>query len=230
MHSAEHILNQAMASLKIYLNLISNWLLTPIFLSLLVSGCAAMGKNECLNAQWQSVGYEDGAKGYKTSRIGEYRKSCAEYNVSPNLEDYMQGYAQGLAQWCTPSNGYYQGTRGAVYNGVCPEALASDFEFAMSEGRTVYDYRKKINDQEMLIARMHREYSALEEQISYMEAELISDQVRPQRRRVLLYQIRTAERESQLLRHDISEADFALHAMRRNLDNMKADIISNSPR
>ncbi|GAB6192523.1 hypothetical protein JCM39068_22720 [Desulfocastanea catecholica] len=184
-----------------------------------------MGKNECLNAQWQSVGYEDGAKGYDASRIGEYRKSCAEYNVSPDLEAYMQGRTQGLAQWCTPSNGYYQGTRGAIYNGVCPEALESDFEFAMSEGRAVYDYSRKIQDQEMLIARLHGQYRAIEEQISFMEEELIRNQGSPHRRRALLDGIRAAERDRELLRYDISEADFALNEMRRNLNNMKADSI-----
>ncbi len=216
-----------MVSLKIYLNPIKNWLLASILLSLLVSGCAAMGKKECLNAEWQSVGYEDGTKGYNASRIGEYRKSCADYNVSPNLEAYMQGRLQGLAQWCTPSNGYYQGTRGAIYNGVCPEALESDFEFAMSEGRAVYDYRKKIHDHEMLIARLHREYNAIEKQISFMEAELISDQVRPRQRRALLDEIRAAERDRELLRYDISGAEFGLNQMRHNLNNMKEEIISN---
>jgi hypothetical protein len=216
-----------MDSLKSYLNPIVNRLLVPVLLGLLFSGCATMGKNECLNAQWQSVGYEDGAKGYNASRIGEYRKSCAEYNVSPDHEAYMQGRLQGLTQWCKPSNGYYQGSRGATYNGVCPEALEADFEFAMSEGRAVYDYRKKIYDHEMLIAHLHREYGAIGKQISFMEAELISDQVSPRRRRTLLNEIRAAERDRELLRYDISQADFALNEMHRNLNTMKADIIYN---
>jgi hypothetical protein len=186
-----------------------------------------MGKNECLNAEWQSVGYEDGAKGYDASRIGEYRKSCAEYNVSPNLEAYMQGRQQGLEEWCKPSNGYYQGARGAIYNGICPEALESDFEFAMSEGRAIYNYRKTIHDHEMLIARLHREYAATEKQISFMEADLISNEVSPRRRRALLDEIRAAEMDRELLRYDIAEADFVLSEMRRNLNNMKAEIISN---
>jgi len=185
-----------------------------------------MGKNECLNAQWQSVGYEDGTKGFNASRIGEYRKSCAEYNITPDLEAYMQGRLQGLAQWCTPSNGYYQGTRGAIYNGICPEALEADFEFAMSEGRSIYEYRKKIHDHELFIARLHREYGAIEKQISSMEAELISEHVKPRRRRALLDEIRVADRDRELLRNDISEADFVLNQMHRNLNTMQENIIS----
>ena len=212
-----------MDGLKIYLNQKVSRLFVAMLLSLLVSGCAAMSKKECLNAQWQSVGYEDGANGYEASRIGEYRKSCADYNVSPNVDAYMQGRLQGLAQWCTPSNGYYQGTRGAVYNGVCPEALESDFEFAMSEGRAVYDYLQKIHDYEMLIDRLHREYGAIGKQISYMESELVSDQVQPRRRRDLLDDIRAAERDRESLRYEISEAEFSLSEMQRNFNTMKAD-------
>ncbi len=212
-----------MDGVKFYLNSIVSRLFVAMLLSLLVSGCAAMSKKECLNAQWQSVGYEDGAKGNEASRIGEYRKSCAEFNVSPNVGAYMQGRLQGLAQWCTPSNGYYQGTRGAVYNGVCPEALESDFEFAMSEGRAVYDYLQKIHDYEMLVGRLHREYGAIGKQISYMESELVSDQVEPRRRRDLLDDIRAAERDRESLRYDISEAEFSLSEMQRHFNTMKAD-------
>ncbi len=212
--------------LKISLIPICNRLLIPILFSLLISGCAAMDKSECLNAQWRSVGYEDGTKGYDASRIGEYRKSCAEYNVLPNLEEYMQGRQQGLTQWCTPSNGYYQGTRGAIYNGICPEALESDFELAMSEGKAVYDYQKTIHNQESLRKRLYREYSALDEQISSMEADLVSDQVTPRRRRILLNDIRAAERDRDLLRFDITKADFTLNEMHRNLNKMQANRIS----
>ena len=210
-----------MNGVKIILNSTVNWLLASVLLSLLVSGCATMGKKECLNAQWQNVGYEDGAKGYNASRIGTYRKSCAEYDISPNLAAYTKGRQQGLAEWCTPSNGYYQGTRGASYKGVCPKALESDFELAMSQGRAVYDYQKKIRNQEKLIARLKGDYNATEEQISSLEKELIGDQAHPQRRRVLLDDIRAAETELELLQDNISEADFVLSKMRRNLNKMK---------
>ena len=58
-----------------------------------------------------------------------------------------------------------------------------------------------------------------------MEEELIRNQGSPHRRRALLDGIRAAERDRELLRYDISQADFALNEMRRNLNNMKADSI-----
>jgi hypothetical protein len=45
----------------------------------------------------------------------------------------MQGCQHGLIECCTPSDGYYQGPRGAIYNGICPEALEPDFDFLKND-------------------------------------------------------------------------------------------------
>ncbi len=55
---------------------------------LLISGCATMGKDECLTSNWRSIGYEDGARGYPPERIGNHRKACAKHSVSPDLQTY----------------------------------------------------------------------------------------------------------------------------------------------
>jgi len=193
-----------------------------LFLFLFVSGCATMSKNECLNAQWQNVGYEDGAKGYNGSRIGIYRKACAEYNVSPDLQAYTLGRQQGLKQWCTPGNGYLQGTRGAVYNGICPKDLEPKFKRAMNHGRAVYNYRQKVQNQESMLAQLKKDLTATEQQISSMEAELISNQTQQLRRVVLLNEIRKSENDREVLRNDISEAESNLDAMHRRLNRLMA--------
>lgn len=201
---------------------ILHWQAIFLVLSLMFSGCAAMNKNECLNARWQDIGYEDGTKGYTASRIGDYRKSCAEYNVTPNLDEYTQGRLQGLTQWCTPSNGYFQGTQGAKYNGICPEELEFDFERAMNHGRTVYNFREKLRHHESIIAGLNRDFHATEHQISIMEAELVSDRVDPRRRKMLLNEIRRSERDLGRLRFDISDAQMHLHDMRNNMRRLEA--------
>ncbi|MGB3211340.1 MAG: DUF2799 domain-containing protein [Desulforhopalus sp.] len=196
-----------------------SWILVSVLL--ILSGCATMGKNECLNAQWQSVGYEDGIKGYTGVRIGEYRKSCAQYNVTPDLKSYNNGRRQGLQEWCTPGNGFYQGTRGLVYNGVCPKELESDFQRAMIEGKAIYDYRRRVNNHKAELSRLHKELDTIEEDIAVMEAELISDQVRPRRRRLLLDDIRAAEKDRDALFYEISDAEAVLGEMEDTLKKMQ---------
>jgi len=200
-----------------------NWPLTVLLLSVLVSGCAAMSKNECQTAQWQSVGYEDGAKGYSVSRIGEYRKSCAEYNVAPDLATYTEGRRQGLQEWCTPSNGYLQGTRGAIYNGICPKTLETEFKQSMQRGKVVFDMRQTIKNQKVLIARLNRDLTTIEQEISDKEAELVSNNTHPGRRILLLDQIRKADQDRQAVRYDISEANSSLGEMKSHIQQLLAN-------
>ena len=75
------------------------------------------------NADWYSIGYVDGARGYPASKIGEHRRACAEYSVRPDFGRYDEGRIAGLVEYCNPRNGYWLGTKGALYNGVCPKNL-----------------------------------------------------------------------------------------------------------
>jgi len=191
-------------------------------LCLTISGCASMSKNECQTAQWQSIGYEDGTKGYSASRIGEYRKSCAEYNVVPDLAAYTEGRRLGLQEWCRPSNGYLQGTRGAVYNGICPKNMEAQFKLAMRQGRKVYEMRQKIKKQQAAIARLNGEFNAIEQDISDKETELVSNGTQPGRRILLLDEIRRSEQDREALRNDIAMANSALDKMNYRLKQMVA--------
>jgi uncharacterized protein DUF2799 len=53
------------------------------------SGCATMKKEECLTADWYNIGFEDGTRGYKVSRITNHRKACSKYEIAPNLDFYL---------------------------------------------------------------------------------------------------------------------------------------------
>ena len=74
----------------------------------------------CIAADWYSIGTEDGAKGYPLTRIGNYRKDCAEVGIAPDAEQYNQGRLVGLEQFCTYERGYSEGKRGASNRKVCP--------------------------------------------------------------------------------------------------------------
>ena len=97
---------------------------TMLAILMVLAGCASLGKEECLNADWRTIGYEDGTRGYSGSRIASHRKACAKHGVTPDLDQYEEGRLLGLREYCTPRNGYRLGTMGKGYNGVCPSDLA----------------------------------------------------------------------------------------------------------
>jgi len=125
---------------------------------LILSACSSISKEECLAADWYSIGMEDGAKGYDMSRIGNYRKDCAEVGVAPDAEQYSQGRLVGLESFCTYDRGYSEGKRGASNRSVCPPGdLQADFMEGYNAGRYVYDVNQQIRGLERDLADVRKE-------------------------------------------------------------------------
>ncbi len=130
---------------------------------LVLSACASISEEECLAADWYSIGTEDGAKGYPLTRIGNYRKDCAEVGIAPDAEQYNQGRLVGLEQFCTYERGYSEGKRGASNRKVCPAGqLEADFTEGYMAGRYVYDINKQIRSLERELSQVRSEIAGIE--------------------------------------------------------------------
>lgn len=119
---------------------IAVWLLVP----LLLSACASMDENQCLNADWYAIGVEDGARGRPLERLGDHRRACAKYGVAPQTEPYLAGRNEGLKSFCTYDRGYAIGRAGHGYADVCPEPLAANYSAGYRDGRERYDLTRRL--------------------------------------------------------------------------------------
>lgn len=129
---------------------------------LVLSACSTISEEECLAADWYSIGFEDGSKGYPVSRIGNYREDCAEVGVAPDAEQYREGRLVGLESFCTYERGYSEGKRGARNRNVCPPGpLEAEFTDGYSDGRYVYDLNQQIRGLERDLADVRDEMSQI---------------------------------------------------------------------
>ena len=96
-----------------------------------------MSESECLNADWREVGRNDGMEGKRTEEFVRYQDACLQYGVVPNGGDYAQGREEGLAIYCTPESGYWEGRNGRSYRQVCPPSSSRDFLEAYRAGQGV---------------------------------------------------------------------------------------------
>ncbi len=120
---------------------------------LVLSACATISEEECLAADWYSIGVEDGSKGYPMSRIGAYRKDCAEVGVAPDADQYGQGRDYGLESFCTYERGYAEGKRGASNQAVCPPGqLEAEFMQGYNAGHYIYGVKQNIRSLERDLA------------------------------------------------------------------------------
>ncbi|HXM83365.1 MAG TPA: DUF2799 domain-containing protein [Burkholderiales bacterium] len=116
-----------------------------------IAGCASLSKNQCLNADWYTVGLEDGAVGRPLERLGDHRRACAEYNVAPQTERYVAGRNEGLRTFCTYERGYSNGRSGQGYTPVC--AAETGFGTGYQRGREIFDLTHRLEQIQHEITR-----------------------------------------------------------------------------
>lgn len=112
--------------------------LALICCALTLSACATMNKDECLVADWQAVGYQQGLKGQNAGSFEKYQKSCAKHQISADFSAFKQGHAQGINDYCTFEQGLTLGKNGHQSNNLCTYKKFPDFAEGYDSGISQY--------------------------------------------------------------------------------------------
>jgi hypothetical protein len=188
-----------------------------------LGGCASLSKDECLTADWRTIGYQDGARGALADTVGSHRKACAKHGVAPNLEAYLYGRNEGLRSYCHPQRGYSLGAGGGVYQGVCPVDLERPFLAAYNDGHGLYVRREAVRSLESALAYNERRAEEIVHLILAKEVDLIAPDATVEERAHLLIDIKNlaAERETLVReipalvqRRDAAARDLAAYEQR----------------
>lgn len=153
-----------------------------------LSACATgMGKDECVAADWRTIGYEDGLHGYPADRIGAHRVACAKHQVTPNLAAYTEGRQRGLVEFCQPKNGFRVGLHGGGYANVCSGPTEQSFVNGYQWGRQIYEARSELNNNQARLRNARDGLSRTDAAIASATAELLMPHL-PKERRLFLAQ------------------------------------------
>jgi hypothetical protein len=144
-------------------------------ITLLLSNCANMNKSDCLTADWQLIGFEDGSLGKNESQISQHRKECSEYGVTPDLTAYRTGHLEGSKLFCTTNNGFTRGSQGKDYDRSCPEQFEVTFLAGFTDGQTLYGLKKLLNQRAADLESAYKELNWLEHTIAEKSDLMISD-------------------------------------------------------
>ncbi|MDX2496117.1 MAG: DUF2799 domain-containing protein [Desulfuromusa sp.] len=172
-----------------------------------------MNRSECLNADWQIIGIEDGSRGRGLAYIGKHREACAEYNVGPSLEQYQRGRSQGLKQYCTYSNGFGLGQRGNNFNDVCPPELIDDYQIGYQRGREIYSSNRSIKKHQASIDATYTLLEELHEEAHHKENLIIHAKTRKIDRLILV-------KERLELQTEINDFEGELALLEEELNSM----------
>lgn len=107
-------------------------------LLLSITGCATMNKDECVSADWQALGYQQGARGGSTQAFNRMQSACANHGITANFTAYQQGHRQGLDNYCSFDQGLALGQNGSSYNTECSSVRYPAFKEGFVKGVARY--------------------------------------------------------------------------------------------
>jgi Protein of unknown function (DUF2799) len=175
--------------------------ITSVLGAVLLSSCATgMSKDECALADWQTIGYEDGLRGFPAERIGAHRVACAKHQVTPNLVAYNAGRERGLREYCQPKNGFRAGLNGTGYANVCPGSTETAFVNAYQWGRQIHDARAELRTTNSRLRNSREGLAHTNAAMASVTAELVLPSVPIERRSWLATElIRLTQERSELV-------------------------------
>lgn len=154
----------------------------------LLAGCATgMDRNQCVAADWRTIGYEDGLHGFPADRIGAHRVACSKFQVAPDLAAYTEGRQRGLVEYCQPKNGFRVGLHGGGYANVCSGPTEQSFVNGYQWGRQIYQARSELHSNQSRLRSARDGLAKTDAAIASATAELLLPHV-PKERRLFLAQ------------------------------------------
>jgi len=132
----------------------------PAALLAFLGACASLTQDECLNANWESIGYNDGARGKLESYITRHFDACDKVGITPNVQAWQAGRTQGLPLYCTPSNAYNVGRAGNDLSPVCPASQQRALFQSWDWGQEYYLITGQISDLESEERDIRRQISS----------------------------------------------------------------------
>lgn len=206
-------------------------IVASVFFLALLGGCAGgMSKDECLYADWQAIGFEDGARGAPASAVSSHRQACAKKaGVTPDMTAYLAGRDEGLREYCQLSNGFAIGARGARYYGVCTGPEEGAFVTAYQQGNQLYVLESDAARTADALSAAHARLEEVERRISHAEVALVSPDTPHVERLDILADIKNMNEEKKRIEHSFRPLRIEHERAQEELADYRAFLATAGP-
>ena len=200
----------------------SRCLNATILMAYALSGCATMSPEECLQANWEEVGYHDAVEGYPVSRSSEHREACADTGVQVDFELYRNGHALGLPYYCTRETGFETADHGGDFATQCRRETFPDYVMGYREGLDVFALKTEMREIEIQIDQKSDQAEALLIQIGQLRTARDNPELSKDARKEARYQLNQLESLYSTLNQDIEGLNRARDDVFEEIDALTA--------
>ncbi|MCK5728895.1 MAG: DUF2799 domain-containing protein [Methylococcales bacterium] len=166
---------------------------------LLLSSCATLSQEDCMQGAWFDLGKQDGREGKTFKRLAEHQESCTKYGIGIDREAYNAGRKQGLDDYCQLDNAVDLGLRGYRYRSVCPSEIHPAFLRYNQMAYDVYQDKKNLEN--------------VDKRLSYEEKSLLDANLSDEKRSQIRVEIHDLDRERNRVRDALYSKERRLNAL-----------------
>jgi hypothetical protein len=194
------------------------------FLALLVSicaviaGCSGLSKVDCLAADWEQIGFDDGENGIAASSADSLQATCAEPSAAVDIDAYQLGQKKGATLFCRTENGFDAGSQGKEYSVVCPPEFKVEYDI----GYQFYIANKNISLITEAINKNNSDIGKLQSGISRANIQLSNSDLSPSEENQIRQSISSMESQIDNAERTMARLEPLLGQSRKGLAELKA--------
>lgn len=188
----------------------------------------SVSESQCAAGDWETIGYRDGALGWRSSRLLAHQDACIPHGVTPDRVAYQTGWRQGIEEYCDPTNGFEVGLSGEGHDNVCPVPQRDAFLAAYDRGRTLFVARDRVDSLERAIAYRTQRIEAIGEEIVVTASAQLNPLLLPDERIALAARVKRLYDEKTRLAAEIPALEGELEVRTSELEALDRSMASAS--
>lgn len=189
-----------------------------------LAACATMTAEQCVAADWKSVGYEDAMKGRAANHLTQHVSACADHSIVADKAAYTAGHTEGARAFCTPDNGFKLGLSGGTNQNICPDDLTNAFSITYEAGRGLNTRKRAVATAKNDLASIERNMQRLENDFAHNEKVLATLSLKPTDRAKVQADINTARNEHKRLSKQRKRAREKVNRTQRDYDRYRDEV------
>lgn len=187
---------------------------------------ASVSESQCTAGDWETIGYRDGALGYRSSRLLAHQDACIPHGVTPDREAYQLGWREGIEEFCDPTNGFELGQSGDGHDNVCPTPQRDAFLAAYDRGRTLLVARDRVVSLTQAIEYRTQRIEAIGEEVVVTASAQLNPLLLPDERIRLAVRVKRLYDEKTRLAAEIPSLESELQVRTSELEALDRSIAS----
>lgn len=186
----------------------------------------SVSESQCAAGDWETIGYRDGALGYRSSRLLAHQDACIPHGVTPDRAAYQLGWRQGIVEFCDPTHGFEVGQSGAGHDNVCPADQRDAFLAAFERGRTLFVARDQVASLEQAIGYRTQRIEAIREELVVVASAQLNPMLLPEQRIQLAARLKRLYDEKTRLTAEIPSLEAELRVRTSELEALDRSMAS----